>query len=70
MAGNNLVSLNPFEVREVLQDNEFSLRAYYLSQSLWSQGGAARKTQKDLLQKMSLNPFEVREVLQVLMASC
>ena len=35
-------SLNPFEVREVLQDRRSIYRSGNRSQSLWSQGGAAR----------------------------
>ena len=36
--------LNPFEVREVLQENDNGyVKDVYVSQSLWSQGGAASK---------------------------
>ncbi len=83
-------SLNPFEVREVLQeilhlqaieqDVSIPLKSgrcckptvsaddiMRQSQSLWSQGGAARRFDvRMLLRSTSLNPFEVREVLQVI----
>ena len=82
------VSLNPFEVREVLQVTwtiknlkkqvSIPLKSgrcckptvsaddiMRQSQSLWSQGGAARRFDvRMLLRSTSLNPFEVREVLQ------
>ena len=84
------VSLNPFEVREVLQVTwtiknlkkqvSIPLKSgrcckptvsaddiMRQSQSLWSQGGAARRFDvRMLLRSTSLNPFEVREVLQVI----
>ena len=56
--------LNPFEVREVLQAIRTVGGMLAGSQSLWSQGGAARYKMKIVTKVNSLNPFEVREVLQ------
>ena len=56
--------LNPFEVREVLQASKRDESDRIKSQSLWSQGGAARWCGLHWSQLSRLNPFEVREVLQ------
>ena len=62
---NILVCLNPFEVREVLQGGKDErVGVFAWSQSLWSQGGAARSLIWLEIDVGSLNPFEVREVLQ------
>ena len=81
-------ALNPFEVREVLQVWLHNQRVHQIlsiplksgkcckeqsrkdgreifSQSLWSQGSAARWCGIASNLKRTLNPFEVREVLQV-----
>ena len=59
--------IDPFEVREVLQvENTRVEKSPAESQSLWSQGGAARSSLTIHARGRSLNPFEVREVLQVL----
>ena len=65
-----LTRLNPFEVREVLQDGKTNgLEQAILSQSLWSQGGAASCASVVFTLAVSLNPFEVREVLQAMALS-
>ena len=56
--------MNPFEVREVLQETHVRWQRRRCSQSLWSQGSAASLTTQSASSSNPLNPFEVREVLQ------